>query len=268
MLAYGVLDFLFKVVDEKNLDLSNVLLYYYWTAALVSFSLFLVFPANITDFSFLAFFAVIQVSFYLLSNVLKLEALKHIKSVFAYPLFALHGVVAAVLAWIFLGESLALPQYTGIFLSVIAILLLIEKRHHVTLSKGAILALGAMLLLAISETIVAAVINNLVLLPFIAFSYFFAIIPSFILEKHLHKRGGKKQGSMLMGAAMGVTNAFAFYFSLLALKNGPASIVFPVIALALLVSVSLSVIVYKEKISKVKTIAIALALIAIMVINL
>lgn len=268
MLAYGALDFLFKVAGEMRLDFSNLLLYYYWTASFSAFVLFAFSPEPITDFPVLAFFAVVQVSFYLLTNVLKLESLKRIKSVFAYPLFALHGVVASVFAWAFLGESLALPQYIGIALSVVAILLLIEKRHHIRLSRGVLYALGAMVFLAVSETIVAAVIDKLVFLPFIAFSYFFAIGPSFILEEHLHKRAGKREGTLKMGVAMGLTNVLAFYTLLLALREGLVSVVFPIIALALLVSVVLSIAVYKEEISRMKAVAIALALLALIVINL
>lgn len=268
MIAYGVLDFLFKVAEEKNMDFSNVLLYYYWSAAIIAFALFTMFPEPIFDFTFLAFFALAQVSLYLLSNVLKLEALKHIKSVLAYPLFALHGVAAAILAFIFLGESLGVVQYIGIVLSVAAILLLIEKHHHIKLTTGTTLALGAMLLLAASETVVAAIIDNIVLLPFIGLSYFFAIGPSFVLEKHLHKRGGEKKGTMQLGIAMGVANTTAFYLLLTALKTGPASVIFPVIALALLVSIILSMVVFKEKLGRHKTLAVAFALVAIILMRL
>ncbi|MCK4327242.1 MAG: EamA family transporter [Candidatus Diapherotrites archaeon] len=268
MLAYGVLDFLFKVAEASELDFSNLFLYYYWTASLAAFALFALFPEKILDFSFLAFFAVAQVSLYLLANVLKLESLKHVKSILAYPLFALHGVIAAVLAFFFLGESLQPLQYFGIALSVAAILLLVEKRHHFTLSRGALFALGAAVFFAASELIVAAVIDNLVILPFIALSYFFAIGPTFVLEKNLHKRGGKKKGSLKIGAAMGLTNLAAFSSMLLALQSGPASVIFPVIALSLLVSVVLSMAAYHEKINFMKKLAIALALIAIIVMHI
>ena len=39
MLAYGLLDFLFKVAKERKLDFSNLLLYYYWSASIVAFAL-------------------------------------------------------------------------------------------------------------------------------------------------------------------------------------------------------------------------------------
>ncbi|MFC2175032.1 EamA family transporter [archaeon] len=268
MLAYGVLDFLFKAAEEKNVDFSNLFLYYYWTASLAAFALFALSPQGIPDFTFLAFFALAQVSLYLVANVLKLESLNYIKSVLAYPLFALHGVAAAILAFVFLGESLSTPQYIGIALSVVAILLLIENQRKLTLSKGALLALASAICIAASETIVAAIIDYIVILPFIALSYFFAIGPSVVLEKHLHKRGKAGKGAMRLGVAMGLTNIAAFYSLLLALTTGPASIIFPIIALSLLVSVALSMAIYREKVSRTKLLAIALALIAIMVMHL
>ena len=267
MLAYGLLDFLFKVAEENKLDFSNVLLYYYWTAAFVAFTLFVLFPEPILNFPFLAFIAVGQVSLYLMSNVLKLESLRHLKSVVAYPLFALHGVAAAILAFLFLNESLSGLQSLGIAVSVIAILLLVEKHHKFKINRGILLALGAMLFLAASETVVAAVIDNLVILPFIGLSYFFALGPSFMLEKHMHKRGSKK-GTPLIGLVMGVTNIVAFYCLLLALQTGPASIIFPVIALALLASIILSMVIYKETLSKKKMLAVGLALLAIILMRI
>jgi len=268
MFAYGVLDFLFKVAEARRVDFSNLLLYYYWSAALIAFSLFIVMPANIPNFSFIALFAAAQVSFYLLANVFKLESLKHVKSVLAYPIFSLHGVVVAVLAFFFLGESLSLMHYVGIALSVAAILLLIERGKHIRFSRGALLAIGAMLCLAISATITAAVVDKLVLLPFIGMSYFFAIGPSYVLEKRLHARRGTTENIAPLGVAMGVANVTAFYCLLLALQNGPASIVLPVSSLALLVSVILSILVYKERLSKAKAFAILLALVAIVVMKL
>ena len=268
MFAYGVLDFLFKVAEERRADFSTLLLYYYWSAALIAFALFALMPTAITNFPFIAFFAAAQVSFYLSANVLKLESLKHIKSVLAYPIFSLHGVVVAILAFFFLGESLDLAHYVGIALSVAAILLLIERGKHLRVSRGALLALGAMLCLAISAAITAAVVDQLVLLPFIAMSYFFAIGPSYVLEKRLHNRSGTTEGIAPLGIAMGLANVTAFFSLLLALQNGPASIVFPVSSLALLVSVVLSILVYKERLNAAKAFAILLALAAIVVMKL
>ena len=263
MLAYGVLDFLFKVAEARRLDFSNVLLYYYWSAALFAFVLFCIFPEPIADFPFLAFFALAQVSLYLLANVLKLESMKHIRSVLAYPIFSLHGVAAAILAIAFLNEPSTMLHYFGIALSVAAIFLLVERKGHLKLGRGVLLAIGAMLFLAASETIVAAVIDRLVFLPFIALSYFFAIGPSFVIEKRMHRRGGKKSGTAKIGLAMAATNVSAFYLLLYALGKGPATIIFPIIALALLVSVALSKLAYREKLTAKEALAILIALAAI-----
>ncbi len=268
MLAYGVLDFLFKAAEAHRLDFSNVLLYYYWSAALIAFSLFVIFPEPIANFPFLAFFALVQVSLYLLANVLKLESMKHIRSVLAYPIFSLHGVVAAIAAIAFLSEPASALQYAGIVLSVVAIFLLAERHGHIRLGKGIVLAIGAMFCLASSEVIVSAVIQKLVFLPFIALSYFFAIGPSFVLEKRIHKKGGKKQGAARVGAAMAASNVTAFYLLLYALGKGPATIIFPIIALALLVSVALSKLTYKEKLTAKEMLAIFIALAAIILMRL
>ena len=268
MLAYGVLDFLFKVAEAQRLDFSNVLLYYYWSASLIAVSLFVLFPEPIANFPFLALFALIQVSLYLLANVLKLESMKHIRSVLAYPLFALHGVMASILAILLLGEPASILQYAGIALSVAAIFLLVEKRGHIRVGRGVFLAIGAMLCLASSEVIVSAVIDRLIILPFISLSYFFAIGPSFVLEKRLHRRGGKKQGAARIGVAMAAANITAFYLLLYALGRGPASVIFPIIALALLVSVALSKRAYGEKLTAKELSAILIALAAIILMRL
>lgn len=268
MLAYGVLDFLFKVAERRQADFPTLLLYYYWTAALLAFGLFALFPSPIPDFAFMAFFALAQVSFYLTANALKLESLRRVKAVLAYPLFALSGVASAVLAALFLGERLQPLGYAGIALSVVAILLLIENHRHVKLSLGALLALGAMLSLAVSSVITAAVVDYVALLPFIGMAYFFAIGPSFVLERRLHPRPGRKDGLLALGAAFGITNVVAFFTLLNALRAGPASLVLPITSLALLVSMSLSMLVYKEKLSRIKLAAALLALIAIVVMGL
>ena len=107
----------------------------------------------------------------------------------------------------------------------------------------------------------------MVYLPFIGLSYFFAIGPTFVLEKRLHRRGGKRGGTLGLGSAMGLVNLAAFYSLLLALGEGPAAAVFPIVALALLVSVFLSMMAYHEPLAPQKKLAIAIALIAIVVMH-
>jgi len=212
MLLYGFLNFLMKVVDEKRCNLKKLLVYYYFTAATIAIAAFFLMGAQAENLSLILFFAVIQVMPYLVSNVLKLESLKHIKSLLAYPVFALHGLFTIFLALAFLGETLSIIQWVGVAVSIIALFLLVETKGHIKISKGIAIALLAAILLAISEILTKVAVPYVNMPLFIGFAYFTAIVPSFILEKHLHKRGGKNEkDTVKYGIIMGITNVIAFF---------------------------------------------------------
>jgi len=267
MICYGIFDFLFKVAEERRYDPATVLIYFYTVGGAVAFLSFVVNP-SFDNLLITLFFAIAQVSPYLIANIFKIEALKHIKSIIAFPIFGLHGAFTASLAIFLLGEHISIIQMLGIFLSLLALILLIEKRGRMNLRTGVRYAILVAFFISLSEIVIKIASNNVNIGLFITSSYFFAAIPTYVIEKHINKRTGHKKGAHVIGIALGLLNVAAFFSVILALRQGPASIIYPLIALSLMVSIILSKIIYRERITFMKWVAVIIALIAIIVLRL
>ncbi len=270
MLAYGIQDFLFKLAEVRNLDFRTVLTVYTLTVLLVSIVHYFVFPLPVPFLLPLALFALVQVTFFLAMTVLKLEALDNMPSLAVFPLFALGGGVgAAILTAVFLGAPLTPYRMLGIMISAAALLLLIERKRGRVLPKGLLFAFVGLVCFAISNFFVAAVSPEyMVPSVFIALSSAFAVGPYYLLESKLHKHHGKLEQSSRMGVAIGLVNAFAFFSFIYALSAGPATVVLPIVGMALLVSIILSKLAFDERLTARRTIAITLAIVAIILIRL
>ncbi len=268
MLAYGIQDFLFKLAEVRNLDFRAVLSTYPLTVLFVSIVHYFLFPVPVPFLLPLALFAFIQVMFFIAMTVLKLEALDNVSSLVAFPIFALNGVGAAILAALFLSAPLSPLQLLGVILSAAALLLLLERGKKRLLPKGIVFALAGLACYSASNFFVAAAHGLIIPSVFIALSSVFAVGPYYLLESHIHKRHGKPAQSLGFGIAIGLVNAFAFFALLYALESGPATIVFPIAAMSLLVSIILSKMAFHERLNSRRAVAILIAIIAIILIRL
>jgi drug/metabolite transporter (DMT)-like permease len=268
MASYGLLDFMFKVAAEKHFDFSVLSVYYYASAGLLSFLVFVASPEPIPDFAALAFVAIVQVSFYLLANVLKLEALRFVGGYVAFPIFYASGIVVALLAVALLGEQLTAFKAAGIALTVFALALLLEKKRAFKPGRGVAYSFGAMLSLAAAAFVVVVASKQFSIPMLMAVSYFFAIVPAFMLETYLHKRHtGSRIGAVRLGVALGIVNVIAFYSFLSALRQGPASVITPIVSLALIVAVLLSMLVFGERLGWRKWLGVLLAAASIAILS-
>jgi len=112
MIGYGILDFLFKYAEAEKVDFAQLMLYYYGSAAVVAIGLLAYFQ-DFTNVILTILVGVTQVAGYSLGNVFKLESLRHIKSLIAYPIFSMYGVIVAVLSLPFLLCKCFSSKYAG-----------------------------------------------------------------------------------------------------------------------------------------------------------
>ncbi len=263
MTCFGLQNFLLKVAGERKYDSKITVFSFFFVGAILAIIIFLASPLEVTNLPFLVGIAIIQVTFFLTASLLKLESMKHTASLRAFPIFGTHGAITALLAITLLGEVISIQGIIGIFFSLFAILILMEGEK---VGKGTLMAVGAAAALAISNFFIKIASGNVVPLLFIAVSYTYATVPSYLLTQQKGKPKNKK-GAIKIGAAIGVLNLTAFYLSMIALETGPASIIFPIIALSLLLAIVLSEVVYKEKITITRVIAIALAVLSLVLLR-
>jgi len=266
MAAFGIQDLLFKVAREKKADPEITVLSMFATGAILAIILFLLNQEPFTNFWVILAFAIIQVTFFFFANLLKLSSLKYMHAVTAFPVFGLHGAITAVFAVAFLNEYLNPIQTLGVALAGIAILMLVKSEKHKRFHKGLTFALTAAFAMALSNFAVKVATDYITPFLFIAVSYLYAIGPSYLMEKASKEKGNKKK-AMKIGAAMGTVNIIGFYALLTALGTGPASIIFPIVALSLLISVSASEVLYKEKLTVIRVLAILLALLSLILLG-
>jgi len=252
MTLYGIQAFLFRVAAQKKCDSSLLLFFFMLSAGSLALLMYLLNPSRILNFRYLFFYAILQVIFYLFRQIAKIEAMKYIPGIVALPITATQGLITVILGICLLQEKITVVQSLGIILAFIVILILSREKEKERKLRN--IKLGVML--AISAAILGGIVNFIIKLAapiinpflFISISYYFALLPSYLFYRlEMLSTKTKRIESIKLGIYSGVVNFLAFSLFLLALAQGPVSIIVPLVDLNLLLAVILIVVIYKEK---------------------
>lgn len=271
MVLYGIQNFIYKIVAEKNLNTGLVLMTGFATAGMLSGILLYLNFVPLTGIHIFVF-AAIQASFYLMSRYVKIESFKYLPTVVALPISRTHFAITALLGIIILKEQYTLSTILGISLFLIVVLILSgsNAKKGITAPNfraGFALAVATAIFTTVSELMVKIAATQYNVLLFMFLSYVWLILPSHLLNLRQGSNKRNKKPCVVYGFFIGLFNFASFFTVMSALKTGPASVIFPVIGLNMLVTVFLAVIVYHEKITSRGLMALILSVIAIILLR-
>jgi drug/metabolite transporter (DMT)-like permease len=270
MALYGIQAFLFKAAARRGCDSSLLMFFFMLTAGSLASAAYLLNPTPIQSIGPLLLYAISQVVFYLFRQMSKIEAMKLLPGSVALPLAATQGMVAAILGTSLLREGVTPSQSLGIILSISAISILSREG-----GGGAPRGARRGIALAISAAISGGIVNFILKLAasmanhflFIAVSYYFALLPSYLCYRLRGRGEGIGKESAKFGALSGIVNFLAFALFLSALAQGPVSIITPLVDLNLIFAVAIIAIVYGEELTHSRIFGALLAIAAVILLR-
>ncbi|MEM3440207.1 MAG: DMT family transporter [Candidatus Bathyarchaeia archaeon] len=267
MALYGIQAFLFKAAARRGCDSSLLMFFFMMTAGGFASAAYLLNPAPISGMGPLLLYAISQAIFYLFRQMSKIEAMKLIPGAVALPLAATQGMVAAILGISLLREEITSFQLLGIISALLVILIFSREGGGEAGPRDA----GRGIALAISAAVSGGVVNFILKLAatisnhflFIAVSYYFALLPSYLYYRLKGASRNMRKESAKFGICSGIVNFIAFALFLSALAQGPVSIITPLVDLNLIFAVIIIAIVYREKLTNSRIFGVLLAIAAV-----
>ncbi len=227
--------------------------------------------------SWLALFLVaINAITYMLSSVVRYEALKCIDTAIYYPLYKTVGPIFAIVAGVVIfSETFSDMEWLGLLLSLTVPLLLIGKKEderQKNLKRGLWLLIVTCFLAAIAAVALkfgADLSTSVYMFAAVTHVVIFMTGIGLMLRKrsvseirHATAEAKTKQYFFLV-LVSGVMHAASFLLFVLALANGTLSLVYTIQSLYILIPIVLSIIFYNEHWNFRKVIAIILSIVAL-----
>jgi drug/metabolite transporter (DMT)-like permease len=270
LLLLGVQRFFYKVAAECGCGTALTTLVFMTVVALASWLLFLNDPDPMRWSGVMVLWGAANGLSFLASAVLTIEALRHLPTAITYTLTRLSTVFAALFSIVYFHDQLRPLQGLGIVLAIGVILLCARPKASPARQPGASFQTGLVLaLLAVLAGTVSSISSKFGALyadkwGFMAVSYTFSSCGSFVLRRRELTRGHPARwGAALgIGLGMGLFNLIGYYALLLALDQGPLSIIAPLTGMHFLVAILLSAVVYRERPDRRGLAGILLALLA------
>lgn len=267
----GIYQFQIKVASHRHYNPSMVTWYWYLTWAILSFIFLIIEWIKLQDIQIIALFALINVFFYFLSTLTRMESMKNIDSVIFFPVFKTISPILVTLASFFIfSEALTLRELIWIILWIAVPLLLVtthENKRQINLKKGIIYLLISSFFVLIS-TIVIKHVNvlelNISLFVFLTmlFWYFVSVFSFKGLSKKSQEKKYITKNILPYGIFMWIFHYLSFYFFTKAL-SGNLAIVFTINSFAILIPIILSIIFYKDHFNLKKAFVILLSIISV-----
>ncbi|WP_256436396.1 MULTISPECIES: EamA family transporter [unclassified Brevibacillus] len=198
-------------------------------------------------------------------NLLFMHALKIGPASLTSPVVNSNVIFTIGLSLLFYGESLSLPQWIGVTLLVLAVMILPidpDENLRIRSMKWYLLVVGATFLFflrngGLKVTEEMHLPNAMILL----IGYFFGFILfsiEILRKKHVEMPRTHKQIGVRWGLGSGIFSFAGMQIYAVAVANGPASIVSPIFSTNSLVVALLSIWIYKERLSFLQTISLIL----------
>lgn len=267
-------NFTFKVIAQRNYDTYLATIYTYGIATICALIMFFInswIPSIQDTFLFIGILWFINILFYTISIVTRVEAMRDIDSVIFFPLYKTFGpiMVTAISLFVF-AESLSAKDILGIIAGISVPLLLVtktENRIQKNLLRWVALVLITAVLTSISSMIPKYIdVKDLSIDFFMLSSFFFGIFFSTIWY-HVHKRKTKRTyetyGLIKFSILTWIIHYIAFYAFMRSMEWNLA-IAFTINSFSILVPIILSIIFYWEHFNLKKWIVILLSIVSIL----
>ena len=270
----GFYNFTFKMIAQRNYDTYLATIYTYWVAAVISLVVFLMnswLPTIRKTIMFIAVLWFINIFFYTISIVTRVESMRSIDSVIFFPLYKTFGPIMVTGVSLFVFKEYLEPRdILGIIAGISVPLLLItktENRIQKNLFRWVTLVILTAVLTSISSMIPKFVeVKGLDIDFFMLSSFFFWVFFSTIWY-HVHKRNTKRkyetQGLIKFSLLTGVIHYIAFYTFMRSMEWNLA-VAFTINSFSILVPIILSIIFYWEHFNLKKGIVMLLSIVSIL----
>ncbi|MDO8259915.1 MAG: DMT family transporter [Candidatus Magasanikbacteria bacterium] len=270
LFAYGIQNFLYKVSAAKKCNSAWTTFSFMITVAILATFMFFWQGGKVFDWRYLLLISLANAFTFFVSTISKLETLKHLEGIIAYPLHRLNNLLVVVFSVLYFHDQLSPRQLIGVCLSLIVIFLL-STNHKDSVNidgdfkKGLRYAFVGIIFAAVSTIVVKFAAVKVETFSFIAVSYFYNVIFSLLIVKRMQteRENDNHRNAILIGALIGLANFIGFYLFMRALASGPLSVVSIINSLSVLIAIVLSVIIYKEKMTWQKSLEIVFAFVAI-----
>lgn len=266
---YGVKDFLYKMASERRIPSVAVVNLTTTAVFVLSFLANLARGFPFADLPLTLLLVCGNGLFFLLGNVLKMEALRHAPSSMVFPLNRMNVLFVLLIAISVFDETPGAMQYAGI--AVACVMIFAARKHSSRGSvdhghfKGFIMALAAGACTAVSVSFGrVAARSGIDRLSYVMLSYGLVSLLSYGWHKGV--RGGNyTMGKYGVGIAVaaGCMNFVGYLLVLQAFSIGPLSLIHPVFSMSIIIPIALSVLIYRERLTPRNCVAIALCFTAV-----
>jgi len=267
----GVYQFQVKVASHKHYNPSMVTGYGYLAWAVFS-AIFLIFEGiELQDWKLIAGFAFINVFFYFLSTLTRMESMKNIDSVIFFPVFkTVSPILVTLSSLILFSETLSTKEIIGIILWICVPLLLItahENTRQINLKRGIIYLVISSFFVLVSTSIIKQLnVLELNIPLFVFLTMLFGYFVSVFSFKTLSKKDAEKKyitkNIIPFWISMWIFHYISFYCFTRSLE-GNLAVVFTINSFAILIPIILSIIFYKDHFNFKKAFVILLSIISI-----
>lgn len=131
--CYGVQHFLYKIAAHKKCNTSWVMVAYMLTMSILSCIGIVIAEEKFGNLWYVLLFAVLNAVFFLSSTITRIESLKHVASIIAYPITRMNTVLVIIFSFFYFQDVLSFFQYIGIALAIFVIFLLsnVKKQEKI-----------------------------------------------------------------------------------------------------------------------------------------
>ena len=258
LLLMGAQRFLYKVAAERSCDTILTTLSFMATVTAISAGAFFAGSAEVKDLRALLLVGFVNSLAFLAATLAHIEALKRLPAAIAYPLIRMDAVLVVVISIAFFHEGMLGRQAIGIFLAVLAAVLVARDRNR--FQAPAAPSRGGFLFVALTVVAgtAAAVSSRFAVMytdktAFIAVSYGLSTIFAFIMGRgaRIHNASARSRSSVFIGVSMGILNVAGYYAYLEGLSRGPLSLITVITGMHFVVAIVFSVLIYRERLSPV-----------------
>lgn len=271
---WGFYNFWLKMIAERKYDTALASCYDHFFGSLIA-GAFLLYSLQdnsigLNEFLWTAAFALLNVLFFSLSILSRVESMRHIDTVIFFPLYKTFGpILVTMVSLFYFWESLTIKEIVGILIGISVPLMLITKTEN-KIQKNLLLWVGLVVVTSLLTTVSSwavkqAMENNFSVPLFVFLSFVFGIVIMFT-KYYSHSRHSiekyETKWIVKFSAFLWFIHVLAF-FSFTAALDWNLAIVFTINSFSILVPIILSIWLYGEHFNLRKWIVIALSIASI-----
>jgi len=278
---YGGINFLYKLSAHHNLSSHKIVNVSAITVSIISLTIILITESSFSNFKMILFFALINSAFFGLGSIVKILALKHIPTSFAFPITKLNSVLLIIYAFFLFNDRPSPLQWTGIGISIFVLAYISfnvksenkKKLKNKKQTIGLLFAILAAFSTSISMLAGKYASTEVPKLNYMFISYSLVAFYTFAINKFIQRNAvtrtsNNRKKILKFGIIIGVLNFAGYYLILSAFAKGPLSLIQGISSNAFIIPVLLSVIFLKEKFTYKNAIVLILSILSILLIKL